>query len=37
MDHDHFRRRLGGGFYDDGIDCPYDPTYAYTLSNTCSY
>ena len=41
VDHDHLgagRRRFVGGFYDYGLDCPYNPYY--TPSNwpyTCTY
>ena len=33
--HDHFGRRFIGGFYDDGLDCPYYRPYAWP--HTCTY
>lgn len=41
MDHEHFgigRHRFVGGYYNDGLDCPYNPYYtSYTWPYTCSY
>jgi hypothetical protein len=36
LDHHHFGRRyFGGGYYDNGLDCPYYRSY--TWPYTCTY
>ena len=40
--HEHFgagrRRFVGGGYYGDGLDCPYNPYYtSYNWPYTCTY
>ncbi|QDW41248.1 hypothetical protein FFI89_031450 [Bradyrhizobium sp. KBS0727] len=40
MEHDHFGagRRHFGGYYDYGLDCPYNPNYtSSTWPYTCTY
>jgi hypothetical protein len=41
MDHDHFgagRHHFVGGYYDYGLDCPYNPNYtSRTWPYTCTY
>jgi len=37
--HEHFGagRRRFGGLYGYGLDCPYDPYYAYNYPYSCTY
>jgi hypothetical protein len=41
MGHDHFgagRRHFVGGYYNYGLDCPYNPNYtSRTWPYTCTY
>jgi hypothetical protein len=34
LDHNHFGRRYYGGYYDDGLDCPYYRSSAWPY---CTY